>query len=105
MIILRNKNEIRKNKTYLIVSSSSSMIYEDKPVSNRFIRQKIKDLTKFTPKALRITCFNVIASNFGLQLLVEGFGVSLTQASRYGKLEDYLIEEQIQSSQSNSMDY
>ncbi|MEY9865208.1 hypothetical protein ABIE66_000587 [Peribacillus sp. B2I2] len=39
----------------------------------------------------------MIASNFGPQLLVEGFGLSLTQASRYGKLEDYLLEEQIRS--------
>ena len=73
------------------------MIYGDKPVNNRFILRKVKDLSGFTPKALRITCFNVIGSNFGPQLLVEGFGISLTQASRYGKLEDYLIEEQIQS--------
>ncbi|WP_217993767.1 hypothetical protein [Bacillus toyonensis] len=29
------------------------------------------------------------------QLLVEGFGLSLTQASKYGKMEDYLLEEQI----------
>jgi hypothetical protein len=28
---------------------------------------------------------------------IPGFGVSLTQASRYGKLEDYLIDEQIQT--------
>lgn len=39
----------------------------------------------------------MIASNFGPQILVEGFGLSLTQASRYGKLEDYLLEEQIRS--------
>lgn len=95
-IKLRNIDEIRRNKRYLIVSFNSSTIYEDKPVSNRFIRKKVKDLTNFSPKAHRITCFNVIASNFGPQLLVEGFGVSLTQASRYGKLEEYLIEEQIE---------
>lgn len=37
----------------------------------------------------------MIAAHFGPQLLVEGFGLSLTHASRYGKLEDYLIEELI----------
>lgn len=33
------------------------------------------------------------------------FCVSLTQASKYGKLEGYIIEEQIQSSQPSSKDY
>lgn len=77
---------------FLIVSFNSSTIYEDKPVSNRLLLKKVKDLTNFIPKAHRITCFNVIASNYGLQLLVEGFGVSLTQASIYGKLENHLIK-------------
>lgn len=94
---LRDIDKIRRNKNYFIVSFNSSMIYENKPVSNRYILNKVKDFSNFSPKTLRITCFSVIANNFGPQLLVEGFGVSLTQASRYGKLEDYLIEEQIQS--------
>jgi len=86
-----------ENKSYLILSSSASEVYQDRPINNRFIATKVKELTGFTPKSLRITCFNTIASHFGPQLLVEGFGVSLTQASRYGKLEDYLIDEQIQT--------
>lgn len=94
---LRMNIKNSKNKTYLIISSNSAMVYEDRPVNTHFILKKVKHLSGFTPKALRITCFNVIASNFGPQLLVEGFGLSLTQASRYGKLEEYLIEEQIQS--------
>lgn len=57
----------------------------------------MKELTGFTPKALRITCFFSIASRFGSQLLVEGFGLSLTQASRYGKMKDFLIEEEIKN--------
>ncbi|WP_235852091.1 hypothetical protein [Niallia nealsonii] len=79
------------------ILSFLSEVYRDRPVNNRFIARKVKELAGFTPKALRITCFNTIASHFGPQLLVEGFGLSLTQSSRYGKLEDYLIEEQIQS--------
>ena len=86
-----------ENKSYLILSSSASEVYQDRPINNRFIATKVKELTGFTSKSLRITCFNTIASHFGPQLLVEGFGVSLTQASRYGKLEDYLIDEQIQT--------
>lgn len=93
----RTRREIKNiiNKPYLFVSTSSSEIYRKDPVSNNFIRKKVKKITNFTPKVLRITCFNMIAANFGPQLLVEGFGLSLTQASRYGKLEDYLIDELI----------
>lgn len=96
---LKQRSNIKnvKNKPYLIVSSSSSEVYQDRPIKAHFIARKVKALCGFTPKSLRITCFNTIASHFGPQLLVEGFGLSLTQASRYGKLEDYLIEEQIQS--------
>lgn len=86
-----------QNKQYLIVSSSSTEVYQDRPVNNSFIARKVKAFCGFTPKFLRITCFNAIASTYGPQLLVEGFGLSLTQASRYGKLEDFLIEEQINS--------
>lgn len=93
----RIRREIKNinNKPYLFVSTSLSEIYRNDPVSNKFIREKVKKITNFTPKVLRITCFNMIAAHFGPQLLVEGFGLSLTQASRYGKLEDYLIEELI----------
>lgn len=96
---VKQRNNIRnaKNKVYLILSSSLSEVYQDRPINNPFISRKVKAFCSFTPKSLRITCFNMIASNFGPQLLVEGFGLSLTQASRYGKLEDYLIEEQIKS--------
>ncbi|HHP5617175.1 TPA: site-specific integrase [Bacillus cereus] len=94
---VRTRREIKNiiNKPYLFVITSGSEIYRNEPVSNKFIRDKVKKITNFTPKVLRITCFNMIAANFGPQLLVEGFGLSLTQASRYGKLEDHLIEELI----------
>ncbi|MGM1006245.1 MAG: site-specific integrase [Bacillota bacterium] len=96
---VKQRSNIRnvKNKHYLILSSSSSEVYQDRPISNPFIARKVKAFCGFTPKSLRITCFSMIASNFGPQILVEGFGLSLTQASRYGKLEDYLLEEQIRS--------
>ncbi|MBG9656887.1 integrase, partial [Cytobacillus firmus] len=90
-----------KNKQHLIISLSSTEVYQDRSVNNSFIARKVKAFCGFTPKSLRITCFNTIASNYGPQLLVEGFGLSLTQASRYGKLEDYLIEEQIKTERDN----
>ncbi|MCQ6334972.1 MULTISPECIES: site-specific integrase [Bacillus cereus group] len=92
----RKKIKNINNKPYLFVSRSSSEVYSEIPVSNLFVRKKVRKLTNFTPKILRITCFNMIAANFGPQLLVEGFGLSLTQASRYGKLEEHLIEELIE---------
>ncbi|MED1904543.1 site-specific integrase, partial [Cytobacillus firmus] len=88
-------------KQHLIISLSSTEVYQDRSVNNSFIARKVKAFCGFTPKSLRITCFNTIASNYGPQLLVEGFGLSLTQASRYGKLEDYLIEEQIKTERDN----
>src|SRR5699024_4742435 len=94
---LRTNIKNANNKIHLIISSNSAMIYEDKSVNNSFILRNVNDLSGFTLNSLMITCFILIASNFGPQLLVEGFGISLMQASRYGKLEDYLIEEQIQS--------
>jgi hypothetical protein len=30
-------------------------------------------------------------------MLIDAFGLSLTQASRYGKFEEYLLEEEIRS--------
>lgn len=95
----KQRSNIRniQNKTYFIVSSSFSEVYQDRPINGPFITRKVKAFCGFTPKSLRITCFNMIASKFGPQLLVEGFGLSLTQASRYGKLEDYLIEESIKN--------
>lgn len=89
-----------KNKKFLILSLSSSEVYQDRPINKSFIARKVKSFCGFTPKSLRVTCFNTIASNFGPQILVEGFGLSLTQASRYGKLEDYLIEEEIRNQRS-----
>lgn len=96
---VKQRSSVRnsENKIFLVMSTSGTEIYRDSPVNNSFISRKVKVFCGFTPKSLRITCFNTIASNFGPQILVEGFGVSLTQASRYGKLEDYLIEEQINS--------
>ncbi|PAL04659.1 site-specific integrase [Peribacillus simplex] len=96
---IKQRSNIRnvQNKPFLILSASSSEVYQDRPINNAFIARKVKAFCGFTPKSLRITCFSMIASNFGPQILVEGFGLSLTQASRYGKLEDYLLEEQIRS--------
>ncbi|MCM3169482.1 hypothetical protein [Peribacillus frigoritolerans] len=82
-------------KSFLFIDNSSMGVHSDKSVTNGFIARHIKEFCGHTPKILRITCLSVMASNFGPQLLVGAFGVSLTQASRYGRLEDYLLEESI----------
>lgn len=108
LVVLKEYAEIRtkirnsEKKQYLILSSSLSEIYLDKPVSKRFVTDKVKGLTGHTPKVLRVTCFDVMASYYGPQILIEAFGLSLTQASRYGKFEEYLIEEQIKNQYENS---
>lgn len=94
---VRAKIKNSGKKSFLILSESSTEIYLDRETNKTFISKKVKELTGFTPQALKITCFTSIASRFGSQLLVEGFGLSLTQASRYGKMEDYLIEEEIRN--------
>jgi hypothetical protein len=42
-----------------------------------------------------MNCFYSFAANYGPQILIEGFGLSITNAQRYGKFEDYLLEEEI----------
>ncbi|MBG9655347.1 hypothetical protein ABE24_10940, partial [Cytobacillus firmus] len=54
-----------KNKQHLIISLSSTEVYQDRSVNNSFIARKVKAFCGFTPKSLRITCFNTIASNYG----------------------------------------
>lgn len=82
---IKQRSNIRnvQNKPFLILSASSSEVYQDRPINNAFIARKVKAFCGFTPKSLRITCFSMIASNFGPQILVEGFGLSLTQASSF----------------------
>lgn len=42
-----------------------------------------------------MTCLSALAARYGPQYLVEVFGLSLPQAARYGKLEEYLLEEEV----------
>ncbi|QEH69197.1 site-specific integrase [Cellulosilyticum sp. WCF-2] len=89
----KNLNKKIRTKNYLI--TGKYMSYQDKPVSKRYITNAVRSLTGYNPKVLRITCYTVFSSRYGPQLLVECFGLSMTQASRYGKLEEYLIEEEL----------
>lgn len=36
-----------------------------------------------------------MSAQYGPQYLVEAFGLSLTQASRYGNMQEFLLEEEV----------
>lgn len=99
LILLENYTKVRStikniNKiSFLIVAKSNS--YQDASVSSLFISKNVKRLTGFTPRELRITCFSANTAMYGSQFLIDAFGLSLTQSSRYGKMEDYLLHEEI----------
>ena len=44
---------------------------------------------------MRITCLTAMSELYGPQFLREAYGISQTHASRFGKYEDYLLEETI----------
>ncbi|MBU5266142.1 hypothetical protein [Virgibacillus proomii] len=74
-------------KTYLFVTIAHT--YKDKPVSKGFINRYVKELTGHTPKKLRISCFSAFSAMYGSQYLIDAFGLSLKQSSRYGKTKNF----------------
>ncbi len=74
---------------------SNQPILADEPVGSHYVRRKIHAFTGYTPQQLRITCLASVSARYGSQYLVEAFGLSLTQASRYGKMQEFLLEEEI----------
>lgn len=103
LIALENYATIRaqmrniKKKDYLVVGDSNVKIYENKPLCKTSILKKVKELTGYTTKRLRITCYHSFSEIFGPLILIDAFGLSKTQASRYGRFEEYLLEEEIKS--------
>ncbi|MFC8689465.1 hypothetical protein [Brevibacillus porteri] len=96
-LVERSKIKSVETRTYLVVRRIGVRgLYEDKPVKTGFIAELIKMLTDHTPRTLRMNCFYSFAANYGPQILIEGFGLSITNAKRYGKFEDYLLEEEIE---------
>jgi len=68
---------------------------DDKPMTQEYVSKKVRALTGHTPQCLRITCFTALSARYGPQYLVEAFGLSLTQAARYAKMEEFLLEEEV----------
>lgn len=95
-LIERSHMKSIETRTYLVVRKIGVRgLYEDRPVTTDYITKLIKLLTDHTSRTLRMNCFYSFAANYGPQILIEGFGLSITNAKRYGKFEDYLLEEEI----------
>lgn len=103
LLALQNYAELRsrmrniKRREYLVIGDQGARFYENKPLGAKAILEKVKKLTGYTTKQLRITCYHSFSARFGPLMLIEAFGLSRTQASRYGRFEEYLLEEEIKS--------
>jgi integrase len=91
----RSNMKNNKKREYLFISNHSAGIYENKSLNNGSILRKVKELTGYTTTQLRITCYHSFSARFGPLMLIDAFGLSRTQASRYGRFEEYLLEEEI----------
>src|SRR6266487_3450221 len=89
----RPTHECAKQKSYLFISNQTKLA--DTSMTREYIAEKVRALTGHTPQCLRITCFTALSARYGPQYLVEAFGLSLTQASRYGNLQEFLLEEEV----------
>jgi integrase len=83
-----------KTRSYLFISNQAK--FNEQPVPEQYVPQRVRALTGHTPRCLRITCFTAMSARYGPQYLIEAFGLSLTHASRYGNLKEYLLEEELQ---------
>jgi len=82
-----------KSRAYLFISNQAK--FDEAPVPEQYLPQRVRALTGHMPRCLRITCFTAVSARYGPQYLVEAFGLSLTHASRYGNLKEYLLEEEV----------
>lgn len=82
-----------EKRKHLIISNRPKI--DDEPVWNEYITKKVRAFTGYTPQRLRMTCFTVFSAFYGPQYLVEVFGLSVSHAARYGKMEEFLLEEEV----------
>lgn len=97
LISREEKLKGRKNK-YLYCSYSS---ISEKSMDSNMINKQVKKITGMTAKDLRIASLQFCAEEFGVEYLNQCLGMSLTQSSRYGDIQDYYIDEII----ADSMDF
>jgi len=89
VLIIRNELLGRKNSNKLFPAFKS---LKDTSMSNRLICAKVKELTGYSPKQLRIAAFQYCSAKFGSQFLHDSFGLSLTQSARYARIGEDLLD-------------
>jgi hypothetical protein len=92
-LLKRKEWPYAKSRSHLFISNNAKI--DDEPLGHGYVCHKIRQFTGYTPQRLRITCFTALSARYGPQYLVEAFGLSLTQASRYGHIQEFLLEEEI----------
>ena len=90
----RRKDRPQANhRSYLFISNIKRL--NDEPVSEYYVTRKVPAFAKYTPRCLRINCFTALSALYGPQYLIYAFGLSISGAGRYGKMEEYLLEEEV----------
>lgn len=82
-----------KSRSHLFISNQAK--FDEACVPEQYVPQRVRALTGCTPRCLRVSCFVAVSARYGPQYLIEAFGLSLTHASRYGNLKEYLLEEEV----------
>ena len=91
-LLLRNNFPNNKDRKYLFIQREQT-VYYDEAIGGHFVSRRVYSFSGFNPRTLRITCLMAMSNLYGPQFLREAYGVSQTHASRFGKYEDYLLEE------------
>jgi len=89
----RKEMPYAQQRRHLVISNLSRL--DDEPLGKEYLKRKVCGFSGYTPQRLRISCFTILCEQYGPQYLVEAFGLSLTQAGRYGNLTEYLLEEEV----------
>ncbi len=96
---LRKRQELpyATSRSHLFISNHHKP--DDEPLRREYVLTKIRPFAGHTPQSLRTTCFAALSARYGPQYLIEAFGLSLTQASRYGNMQAFLLEEEVKHQQ------
>ena len=85
-LAVRPSGRAFQHNRHLVVNDQSRFTPE--PVSGRYLSQRMRH-GGVSLKHLRMTCLSTVAQESGPRLLVQAFGLSPTQASRYHRILAY----------------
>lgn len=86
-----------ENQKYLFIRRKCSCVYDDVVMDKGFICDRVKEFSGFTPQTLRITCLSAMVTYNSPHFLIQAYGISQTHAGRFGKYEEYLLEQKLKS--------